>query len=128
MNKIFTKPFNAGGAIVSNSFVKFGADDDTVVQAAASTDSIMGAVNMVAKPGSAAASGDRLDVELYGIVDIKLGGAVTRGGFVTSDANGLGVAAAPGAGTNARIGGIAQASGVAGDIIPVLLTLGSLQG
>lgn len=128
MVKGLTRPFNAGGAIVSNSFVKFGADDDSVVQAAAATDSIIGAVNMVAPPGSAAASGARLDVEVSGIVDIKLAGNVTRGGFVTSDANGLGVAAAPAAGTNNRVGGIAQASGVAGDIIPVLLTLGSVQG
>lgn len=128
MLKGLTRPFNAEGTIVSNSFVKFGSDDDTVVQAAAATDSIIGAVNMVAPPGSSAASGARLDVEVTGIVDIKLGGTVTRGGFVTSDASGLGVAAAPSAGTNNRIAGIAQASGVSGDIIPVLLTLGSVQG
>lgn len=128
MNKVFTKPYNAGGAIKSNRFVKFGGDDDTILQAAASTDLIIGAVNNVAPPGSDAASGDRLDVEHYGIADIRLGGNVTRGNKVTSDANGCAVAAAPGAGVNAQIGGIALRSGVADDIIPVLLTIGAVQG
>ncbi len=128
MNKVFTKPYDAGAAVKSNRFVKFGADDNQVIQAAASTDLIIGAVNNVAVPGSDAATGDRLDVEHYGIVDIRLGGNVTRGNKVTSDANGCAVAAAPGAGVNAQIGGIALRSGVADDIIPVLLIPGTIQG
>lgn len=128
MLKMLTKAYDAGAAVKSNRFVKFGADDDKVVQAAASTDSIIGAVNKVAPPGSNAATGDRLDVEHYGIVDIQLGGNVTRGGKLTSDSDGCGVAAAPSAGVNAQVGGIALASGVSGDIIPVLLTIGAVQG
>lgn len=128
MNKMFTKPYDAGATVKSNRFVKFGADDDKVVQAAASTDNIIGAVNAVAVPGSDAATGDRLDVEHYGIVDIRLGGTVTRGAKVTSDSDGRAVAAAPGAGVNAQIGGIALRSGVTDDIIPVLLTIGAVQG
>ncbi len=128
MNKGLTKGFNAGGAIVSYTLVKFGADDNTVVAAAAATDSILGAVALVAPPGSNAASGDRVDVQLEGIADIKAGGNVTRGDLLTSDASGFVVAAAPGAGVNNRIIGTALASAVANDIIPVLLTPGSIQG
>lgn len=128
MNKVLSRPFNAGGAIISNSFVKFGSDDDTVVQAAAAADSVIGAVNMVAAPGLGAVSGDRVDVELIGIVDIKLGGSVTRGGLVTSDAAGKAIAATASAGSNVRVAGIALASGAAGEIIPVLLNPISFQG
>lgn len=128
MNKVLSRAFNAGGAIISNSFVKFGSDDDTVVQAAAAADSVIGAVNMVAAPGLGAVSGDRVDVELIGIVDIKLGGSVTRGGLVTSDAAGKAIAATAAAGSNVRAAGIALASGVAGEIIPVLLNPISFQG
>lgn len=128
MNKMFTKPYDAGAAVKSNRFVKFGADDDKVVQAAASTDLIIGAVNKVAPPGSDAATGDRLDVEHYGIVDIRLGGTVTRGSKLTADSDGRAIAAAPGAGTNAQIGGIALQSGVVDDIVPVLLTIAAVQG
>lgn len=128
MNKVLSRAFNAGGAIISNSFVKFGSDDDTVVQAAAAADSVIGAVNMVAAPGLGAVSGDRVDVELIGIVDIKLGGSVTRGGLVTSDAAGKAIAATAAAGSNVRAAGIALASGAAGEIIPVLLNPISFQG
>lgn len=128
MNKVLSRAFNAGGAIISNSFVKFGSDDDTVVQAAAAADSVIGAVSMVAVPGLGAVSGDRVDVELIGIVDIKLGGSVTRGGLVTSDAAGKAIAATAAAGSNVRAAGIALASGVAGEIIPVLLNPISFQG
>ena len=99
MIKDITKPVNAGGAIASFTFVKFGADDDTVLQAAAATDSIIGAVNRIAPPGSSAASGDRIDVELTGVADIQLGGTVTRGGLVTSDASGKAIAATASAGS-----------------------------
>lgn len=128
MNRELVKAFNAGGAIVSNTLVKFGADDNTVVAAAAATDSIIGAVGLVAPPGSNAASGDRVDVQISGIADVKAGGAITRGDLLTADASGYVVAAAPGAGVNNRTIGVALASAVANDIIPVHLIPGSIQG
>ena len=128
MNRDMVKAFTAGGAIISNSLVKFGADDDTVVQAAAAADSVIGAVNLVAVPGSNAATGDRVDVMLSGIADIQLGGTVTRGGLLISDAAGKAIAATAAAGTNVRAVGIALASGVSGDIIPVFLNPISFQG
>lgn len=117
MNQLLPKTYVAGGAIGANCYVKFGADDNTVVAAAAATDAIIGANDNIPR-----VLGDRVDVLHVGIADVKLGtGGITRGAEVTSDATGQGVAAAS---TN-RIGGIALTSGVANDIVPVLLQFGT---
>ena len=118
------KTFLAGAAITKRRIVKLGADDKHVIQGAAATDSLIG----VADSLGAAAAEDPIDVILQGISDVELGGTVTRGGLLSSDANGKAVAAAPGAGTNNRIIGFALASGVSGDIIAVQISQGSVQG
>jgi hypothetical protein len=122
-NPVLTKSFLAGGTIAKYRFVKFGSDDDTVVQAAAATDLVLGATTDIA-----AASGERTDVVLDGITEIEAGGSVTRGAKVTSDADGKAVAAAPAQGVNNQIGGIALRSAASGDIIPVLLKQSVMQG
>jgi hypothetical protein len=122
-NQLMTKAFVAGGAIPAGSIVKFGADDNTVIVSAAATDAHIGVVESFD-----VASGERCDVMTHGIAEVKLGGTVTRGGPLTSNAAGLGVAAAPAAGANNRLIGFALASGVSGDVIPVQLAPGSLQG
>ena len=122
-NQLMTKNFVAGGAIPAGSIVKFGADDNTVVVGAAASDPLLGVVESFD-----VASGERCDVVTHGIAEVKLAGTVTRGGPITSNASGAGVAAAPAAGTNNRIVGFALASGVSGDVIPVQLAVGSLQG
>lgn len=91
--------------------------------AAASTDLVIGvneALPVVA--------GERVDVIRAGIADVEFGGNVTRGQPVTADADGKAVAAAPAAGVNAHIVGFAEVSAVAGDIAPVMLTRGVMQG
>lgn len=125
MNPILTKSFTAGGAIVANSIVEAGSADWEVVQAngATATDMLLGVTTEVA-----AASAERCDVILSGIADVQLGGTVARGGPVTANASGLGIAAAPGAGVNNRVVGFAMISGVSGDIIPVLLAQSLMQG
>lgn len=122
-NQLLTKTYVAEAAIAANRIVKFGSTDDYVVQGAAATDAVFGVIG-----GVAPAISERCDVTLAGIEDLKLGGAVVRGGPITSDATGQGVAAAPAAGANNRIIGFAQQSGIAGDVIPVLLAPCSLQG
>lgn len=122
MNSLLEKKFAAGAAIGANLIVKFGADDDTVIVAAAATDSLLGVVHL------GPASGEPVDVMTHGIADVIAGGAITRGALVTSDAAGKAVAAAPGAGVNNRVLGVAMRSAVANDIIPVLLQPGSIQG
>jgi len=129
MNPILIKNYVATAAVNPYRFVKPGANDYEVIQAAAATDLIIGATMELGVSADDITKGkNRLDVMHIGIAEIELGGNVTRGQKLTSDASGKGVAAAPGAGTNNSIGGTALVSGVAGDTIPVLLTIGSLQG
>ena len=123
MNVILEKQFVAEAAIAANRIVKFGAADDKVLQAAAVGDKLIGVCDNVAP-----ALGERVDIIVSGIADVRIGGAVTRGDPLTTDANGKGVAAAPAGGTNNRIIGMALASGVLDDIIPVLVSPSMLQG
>lgn len=118
-----TKSYTAEGAISANRIVKVGAADWGVLVAAAVGDKSIGISTEVDT-----VSGERIDVVHAGIADLKLGGTVLRGDFLTSDATGQGVAAAPAAGTNNRIVGTALIAGVSGDIIPVLVQPGSFQG
>jgi len=121
-NDILTKAFKAGGTITAKRIVKPGAADDTVVAAAAATDFLLGVAQ------DSAVSGGRLDVQVMGVAFIKAGGTVTRGNEVTSDASGQGVAAAPGAGVNNRVIGIALDSAVSGDEFKVLIVQSVKQG
>lgn len=123
MNPGLTKNYNAGGTIEKRRIVKFGADDKTVVKGAAATDLLIGVSTDID-----VVTGEPTDVIMEGIALVQAGGAVTRGNEVTSDANGKGVAAAPGAGTNNRIIGIALASAVLDDWFPVQISLGIKQG
>ncbi|MBW4484894.1 MAG: DUF2190 family protein [Tildeniella torsiva UHER 1998/13D] len=117
------KAYNAGGAIGARLFVKPHSTAGQVVVAAAATDKIIGATTEIAS-----ASGDRVDVALTGIAEIIYGGTVAAGDLVTSDSAGKAVVAAPSAGVNNRIGGVALTAGVSGDYGSVLLQPGSLQG
>ncbi len=100
-----------------------GADDDTFSQATASTEALVGVFQH-----TTLAAGDEVRVMLSGISRVKLGGTVTRGGLLTADAAGKAVAIGAVAGTNYNSIGRALASGVADDIIPVLLNPGRPQG
>lgn len=116
------KAYKAGGSISKFRLVKLSADD-TVVAASAATDAVFGVLGELD-----ADSGDRVDVVLSGIAEVEFGGNVTRGALLTSDANGKAVAAAPAAGVNNRVIGVACESGVAGDIGSVLIAHSSFQG
>jgi len=123
MNPILTKSYKAGATVSPYRIVKFGADDEHVVHAAAATDAMFG---VSAELGADAE--ERVDVHVAGIAEVEYGGALSAGDLVTSDANGKAVAAAPAAGTNNRVIGIARVSGVAGDIGSVFLYPGQIQG
>ena len=116
-------PCTAEGAINKYSIVKFGANDYGVLQAGASTDKILGVTTEIA-----AASGEPCDVITDGFASLALGGTVTRGDWLTSDASGNAVTAAPSTGVNAQVVGKALQSGVAGDVIEVLVEVGVIQG
>jgi hypothetical protein len=122
-NPTLIKQGTAEAAVSPYRIVKFGAADGGYVQAAAATDFLVGVCESVGP-----ALGERIDVIKAGIADVEFGGTVTRGGPVTADANGKAVAAAPAAGSNVRIIGFAEVSAVAGDIAPVLIEPGVMQG
>lgn len=117
------KTYNAAGAIPAYTIVKFGSNDYDMVAGAAATDKLIGVTTEIA-----AASGEPVDVIHTEIANVVLGGTVTRGDGLTSDANGAGVTAAPATGVNNTVVGVALISGVAGDVIPMLLKQYSLQG
>lgn len=122
-NATLIKNFKAEAAIPKYRIVKHGAADDQVLLGAAATDAIFGITTDID-----AAINERCDVILDGQADVEYGGTITRGALLTSDASGRAVAAAPAAGSNNRIVGIAMVSGVLGDIGSVSLSPGSVQG
>lgn len=117
------KNFVAGAAIIRRRFVKFGASDTTILLAAAATDAAIGVSSEID-----AAQGERSDVMMSDIAEVEYGGAVTRGDFLTSDAVGRAVTAAPAAGANVRVHGQAMVSGVLGDIGSVHIAPSVMQG
>lgn len=117
------KTYVAEAAVAAYRIVKFGAADGAVVQAAAVGDALVGITGMVAGD-----LGKRVDVIHSDIAEVEYGGAVTRGDWLTSDANGKAVAAAPAAGVNNNVIGRATVSGVLGDIGSCLIAPGRIQG
>lgn len=122
-NPLLRKNYTAGGAITAHRIIKAGANDGEVLQAAAATDLLMGVCGSVGP-----ASGERVDIIKIGIAQIEYGGNVTRGNPLTSDGSGKAVVAAPSAGSNVRIIGFAEVSGVSGDIADVFVSPGFMQG
>ncbi|NUQ82943.1 MAG: DUF2190 family protein [Bacteroidetes bacterium] len=120
-NPLLIKTLTAAGTVNPYRIVKDGTG---MVQAAAATDKLFG----VAEGTKSVASGERIDVIVAGIAPVEYGGNVSIGDLLTSDANGKAVAAAPSAGSNNRIIGIAYEAGVSGDIGSVLISQGSVQG
>ena len=122
-NPLLLKGFTAGGAISPYRIVRFSAAE-TVVQAAAATEAMFG-VNT----DLTIVSGERVEVMTHGIAWVEAGAAITIGAPVTADSVGRGVTAAPAAGVNNRIIGLAlDAAVAAGDQIRVLLSPGLMQG
>lgn len=98
------------------TIAKYGAVDYEVALATAVTDKFAGVYTEVG-----AKTGRVYDVVMDGMPGVKLGGPVTAGAKLTTNASGQAVAAAA---TN-NVVGTAVAAGVAGDIIPVQLALGT---
>ncbi len=114
----------AGEDIPPNRIVKIGAADQTVIKATAATDQPVG----VSAQTVTALSGQIVDVVTAGVYEVKAGGVINRGGRVTSDGTGQAVAAAPSAGTNNGIIGIALETCASGDLVTVLIDPGTFQG
>lgn len=122
-NPTLIKQGVAEAAIAPYRITKAGTSDGSYLQAAAATDFLNGVCESVGPE-----AGERLDVVKAGIADVEFGGTVARGEPVTADASGKAVKAAPAVGANVRIIGFAEVSAVAGDIAPVLIAPGVIQG
>jgi hypothetical protein len=135
-NALLIKNYKAAAAVTKFRIVKMGGNDYEVQHAAAATDTSVGITTELD-----AALGERVDVIRAGLADVEYGGTITRGDQLTADANGKAVVAtqhdhtentagayAQSATTAAaaaqRIIGIAEVSGVAGDIGSVLIAPG----
>lgn len=106
----------AGGTINPNRLIKIGADANHVIQCSATTDIPLGVIQISAAVGSE-------DSVVYapfgssaGQLRVELGGTVSFGDFLQTDANGKATALLGAAGTYYIIGRALQA-GVSGDVI-----------
>lgn len=103
--------------------LKHGTVDNSAALATAAADKLIGTNDGLAKE-----IGEQIDYPTSGTGEVKLGGNVTRGDPITSDAASKGITAAPAAGANARIIGFALQSGVADDVIDYHIAPGLMQG
>lgn len=117
------RSYRAEATVEGFRIVKAGTADLTCIKATAATDLLLGTAESLDK-----ITGELVDVSVSPIAEVRLGGTVTRLQPLTSDANGKAVAAAPAVGTNNRIIGFAEVSGVLDDVITYLRAPGVLQG
>lgn len=122
-NPNLIKNYTAESAVTKFRILCWGASDGAVKHATAATDKIIGVAEAFG-----AAAGERVDAVRSGIADVEYGGTVTRGDALTADAQGRAVVATPAAGSNARIVGYAEVSGVLGDIGSVNVDPEMIQG
>lgn len=119
MIPLFIRAFEASAAIAANRIVMFSdvAASSKVATANSATAPAFGVSDSVG-----AAQGEMCDVHLAGMASIVLGGTVTAGAPLMSDANGAAIAATAAAASTRRVIGFATQPGVAGDIIDVWLS------
>jgi hypothetical protein len=106
------------GEIPPYRIVKYGTGKGSVTLATAATDKIIGTSNHLLT----LATDMRIDVHKGGIGEVEYGGNVTKGDFLTADSQGRAVVAS----TGNRIIGIAEESGVLGDISSYLFAPGKI--
>lgn len=122
-NPGLAKTFIATTLVTKRRIVKIGANDDSMVLAAAATDIMFGISTDID-----VAAGAKGDCYVSGIPEVEYGGTVAFGDPLTSDASGRAVKAVPATGVNNRVIGYAMASGVVGDIGSCNLIPSIIQG
>lgn len=124
-NPVLIKSYVAEAAVLPYRVVKFGTADGVVIQSAAAADAHVGVADNLGQ----ATAGSRVDVVQGGIVEAEAGAAITRGALLSVDSSGRVITAAASAGANVAVIGRALVSaGAAGEIINILLTVGTFQG
>lgn len=116
---ILNRSYEASAVIAPFRIVKFSdaAASSKIATAAAAADPLVGTTGAL----GASAVGTMADVTRIGIGSVQLGGVVTAGAKLTSDANGKAIATVT---AGQRIIGFAEAPGVADDIIDYLAAPG----
>ena len=111
----------ASGAISPFLFVKQDATDDDISTAGAN------AVVLGVGPDFLVAAAEVSLYNFAGVTQLQLGGTVTAGDRLKSDAAGKGVVIATTGTTIQNVGGVARRSGVSGDVIPVQVYIDSVR-
>lgn len=119
MIPLFIRAFEASAAIAGNRIVMFS---DTAASSKIATANSATAPAFGISDSVGAALGEMCDVHLAGLASVVLGGTVTAGAPLMSDANGGAIAATAAAASTRRVIGFATQPGVAGDIIDVWLS------
>jgi hypothetical protein len=117
VNPILTKSYRAGAAISPCRLLKFGSSDNLLIQATDSSAPFVGAsaeyIDVL--------SGAQVDAHRLGLAYVRCGGNVTRGAYVTADANGRAVQANIVPGAAIHVAGRAETDGVLDDVIAVMI-------
>lgn len=124
-NPSLIKSYVAEAAVLPYRIVKLGTADGQVVQATAATDAAIGVSDNLGQD----TAGYRVEVVHNGIAEVTAGAAITRGALVMADSSARVITATASAGANVAIVGRAlNSAGAAGEVINVLLSIGSFQG
>lgn len=118
------KNYVGEAAIAAYRIVKFGASDGSVLQANAATDLLIGATGRTYPE----VANERVDIVREGFAEVEYGATVLRGQKLTADAQGRAIPAAPGGGNNVQVIGVAEVSGLVGDIGSMLIASSVMQG
>ena len=101
----------------------FGPADNQVMPAIDPTKPLAGVADSLSID-----AGSLVDVQMTEIAEVVAGGNIAAGDDLMADANGHVVTAAKQAGATIYTIGRAQVSALAGDVFPVLITLGAIRG
>jgi hypothetical protein len=112
----FTRAYEISAVVRPFRIARFSdvALSQKVAESTVNTQPLIGVFDKLA---GAAAIGQMVDVHRKGLVSVELGGTVTAGQPLTSDAQGRAIAAVAAAATQVRIIGFADQPGVVGDVI-----------
>lgn len=109
------KSFTAETAVAKRRIVSFGTEDGQVIQSTSQA-GVLGVSGI-----RGADAGGAVDVYLSDLQGIECSAPVTRGDYITADAEGKGIPAAPAADAQMQVVGRAMESGSAGAILTVLI-------
>lgn len=110
------KTFRAPVAIAGYTIVTFAVGINAVETADAVGDALIGITTSIGSQDNG-----RCDVIMAGVSEVKIGGNVSKGDVLTTDASGHAITATQ---ATDRVIGLAMADAIANDIAPILVAQG----